>query len=405
MGTEKNLALENLYKSIQTFGSISIAAESRDKLYRYNDALMQSLYSILEDRDSDESVKLETFNTTMEQYTAAMKDLFPKLISSQVEKSDEPPAHGNPVSKADPNRYDEIVEVEKFNPYHDRLGRFATSNGFMNSGYSGDKDRQAVTFSANPETRAGAMAIARESNGETGHEAIGRAYGSDVSGLIDRFKKPKSKNPGSNKPDRKDSDKDTLAGVKRGEPMSREQANEGRVNPNYGQGPGYSVNCQSCVVAFEARLRGYDVQTKPNSKNPTAASLSRDTRLAWKDPATGEKPDYITNEKVTTAKRCKAWMEETIQPGERYTFQHGWKGRKYTGHIISADKDSSGNLRLYDPQNGKTMQGADIDSYLSRTKLSMTILGTKLPRAKLIRVDNLEIDPSVASGIMEATKS
>lgn len=28
------------------------------------------------------------------------------------------------------NRYDRLVEVEKFNPFHDDRGRFASSSGF-----------------------------------------------------------------------------------------------------------------------------------------------------------------------------------------------------------------------------------------------------------------------------------
>lgn len=54
-----------------------------------------------------------------------------------------------------------FAEILKFNPYHDRLGRFTSGGGFMASGYTGDKSRQAVTFSANPDTRAGALAIER----------------------------------------------------------------------------------------------------------------------------------------------------------------------------------------------------------------------------------------------------
>ena len=46
----------------------------------------------------------------------------------------------------------------------------------MNRGYRGDPDRRAVTFSANPDTRYGARAIARHSNGVDGHEIIGTAY-------------------------------------------------------------------------------------------------------------------------------------------------------------------------------------------------------------------------------------
>ena len=54
-------------------------------------------------------------------------------------------------------------EIAKFNPYHDRLGRFTTGGGFGvgSSFYTGDKSRQAVTFSANPDTKAGRLAIER----------------------------------------------------------------------------------------------------------------------------------------------------------------------------------------------------------------------------------------------------
>lgn len=266
--------------------------------------------------------------------------------------------------------YDHIEEVEKFNPYHDSKGRFATANSHTSFTHrTKDPGKQYLAD----------LAIARE--------------------------KERNK-PGSTKTPEQDKnplgDPESINGVQRGEPMTRAQANSNRVNPNYFKSVGYQVNCQSCVVAYEARLRGYDVQTKANHKNPTAEMLSRDTALAWKDPATGKKPEYITNESVTTAKKCKAWMEETIQPGERYTFSHGWKGRKYNGHIISADKDENGQLRLYDPQNGKTMKGADIDEYLGRAKFTMTIYGMKIPRARLTRVDNLQINPDIADGIMEA---
>lgn len=187
MGQETNISLDQLYKSLQTFERLSVAAESRDKIYRYQDALMQSLWSILEDQECDEAAKMTCLSQTLEQYAAAMKELFPVLISNGVQKAEdpapedppqeEPPEPKRTIGKSDPDRFDEIQEVEKFNPYHDRLGRFATADGFMNPGYSGDKQKQAVTFSADPKTKAGANAIARESDGETGHEIIGGAYG------------------------------------------------------------------------------------------------------------------------------------------------------------------------------------------------------------------------------------
>ena len=43
---------------------------------------------------------------------------------------------------------DEITVVEKFNPFHDAQGKFSSANGFK-------------SYSANPNTKAGAMAISR----------------------------------------------------------------------------------------------------------------------------------------------------------------------------------------------------------------------------------------------------
>lgn len=53
--------------------------------------------------------------------------------------------------KAVAKSFSEMIEIEKFNPYHDSRGRFASASG----GASG------LTFSANPDTKAGQMAIER----------------------------------------------------------------------------------------------------------------------------------------------------------------------------------------------------------------------------------------------------
>ena len=105
MDHETNTALEQLQKSIQTFNGLSMAADSRDKLYRYNDALMQSIRSILEDDDNDESAKLEYFNTSLEQYAEAMRNLFPKLVVKQ------PGCESASIGKSDPDRFLEIEEA------------------------------------------------------------------------------------------------------------------------------------------------------------------------------------------------------------------------------------------------------------------------------------------------------
>jgi len=105
MDPDTSTALEQLEKSIQTFGSLAMAAESRDKLYRYNDALMQSLYSILDDHEADEQTKMKVLDDSLSQYAAAMKELFPKLIATK------PTNHENAVGKSNDEIFDFVTEM------------------------------------------------------------------------------------------------------------------------------------------------------------------------------------------------------------------------------------------------------------------------------------------------------
>lgn len=131
-------------------------------------------------------------------HTAGKSGILNKAFNSSIEKSNNDPESKDMIylDKDTNNEIEKIVnewyekskklkdkqvkksftftDLLKFNPYHDKLGRFAAKGGFMNSSWSGDKDRQAMTFSANPNTTYGAKAIAREAT--MSHESIGRAY-------------------------------------------------------------------------------------------------------------------------------------------------------------------------------------------------------------------------------------
>ena len=196
-----------------------------------------------------------------------------------------------------------------------------------------------------------------------------------------------------------------LAGVKKGKPMNREKANKGRVNPNYKKGGGYTINCQTCVVAFEARLRGYDVQALPNLKHSKLEELSRHTNLAWIDKETGKHPDYIRDNNIKNAKQCYDFLEATIEEDKRYTIEFAWKGRGNGGHIVCIDKDEDGKLRLYDPQIGRTYTPNEIKKYLRNIKYAITIYGQKLPfPPKLLRIDDKQFDLDMVNAILEAVK-
>lgn len=291
------------------------------------------------------------------------------------------------------NRFDYIYELKKFNPYHDDRGRFATANRYSSFTIR-TKDPGKQHWAD--------LAIAREKDRDAARRAIDPKQ-PEKPKTPKTPKKPKNpKTPEKPKQPEKDTS-DTIAGVKRGEPMTHDKANHGNANPNFSKGGGYRTNCQSCVVTYEARLRGYNVITKPNTPNSKLKELSYKSYEAWIDPKTGEVPPRPKpHPDIKSPASARKVLEKTIKPGERYTFAHNWKGRSRSGHIIRADRDEKGELRLFDPQSGKTYQGKDIDNYLKQVKYKTTISGWTMSVApRILRVDNLDFNPYYVNDIME----
>lgn len=183
----------------------------------------------------------------------------------------------------------------------------------------------------------------------------------------------------------------TLASVEVGEPMSFEAADGGKPNPHYKEDYQYRINCQTCVVSYEARLRGYDVMATGNTAGSVNQRVSYNTALAWIDTETGAQPKYITPT-GRTAKQVNKWLDENIKGDERYTIQFSWKGYR-SGHIISVHK-INGETTLYDPQINKKYTGEAITTYLQNTKINSI---------KLLRVDTLEFNPDIIDGLLKAS--
>jgi SPP1 gp7 family putative phage head morphogenesis protein len=257
----------------------------------------------------------------------------------------------------------------------------------------------------------------------------------------------------------------TLAGVRRGKPMTFDEANELRGNPDYNMAEragnryyeanrrvneyvnehgyddsselqalraerdaasrayqtarreqnGYRVNCQTCVVANEARRRGYNVEATPNNGG-IHERLGRDTNLAWIDRATGRHPDYIRYEgdgqtdyrgrAIPTHRRFMQWLDSdgVVEQGARYTIEFWWKGRGGGGHIISLERTEQG-LRMYDPQCGETYTGAAISRYFERVKFKTTHYGTTYADAPmLLKVSDYDFDTSICDQILREAR-
>ena len=194
--------------------------------------------------------------------------------------------------------------------------------------------------------------------------------------------------------------------------MTFEEADKGCGNVGYNagygyeDGRGYRINCQSCVVAHEMRLRGIHVTARPNTgfESNMPRKLSWQTQKAWIDPKTGKMPevskaggwvDYRKNK--TSAQRKKEFLSNTQEAG-RYHMGFVWKGKRY-GHIVTLERKADGSLSLYDPQAGTSIIGEDNILAFIAKRISPSYSITTY------RVDNLALNTDVVPRVTYKTMS
>lgn len=194
----------------------------------------------------------------------------------------------------------------------------------------------------------------------------------------------------------------SVNGAKRGKPMDHESANGRRANPFYdplSKDESYSRNCQTCVVAYEMRRRGYDVMAGPKIDHRSNASctVSYLFTLPWIDPKTGAYPIEQVNVKVRNVKSAIKWFEETVKAGERYILKVVWKSKKF-GHVMILNRDDEGKLFIYDPQTGwKYEKPEEIQYVLKKIKFFYEPFNFS---PALLRCDNLELNMPVVRKII-----
>lgn len=160
---------------------------------------------------------------------------------------------------------------------------------------------------------------------------------------------------------------ETELGVKKGKPMSVEDANEQKANPSYGSGREYGVNCATCAPAYALRERGFDVTAKGN----TPGSLNRTASLGgefsmWKNadgtPASPTRTySWMQSKgyKQMNAKRYREFFEETCKEKGTYQVTVNWKARDNGGgHAAILKRDKDGKLYYIEPQVYSKKEGA-----------------------------------------------
>ena len=181
----------------------------------------------------------------------------------------------------------------------------------------------------------------------------------------------------------------------KGEPMGFSEAMEG-LNPTNDD-----MNCQTCTIAYEARLIGYrNVYALKYSETPNSMYLGRDYGLAWIDE-NGNHPDinkYKISMKTYDLEEFEKIMESKIKEGERYAFGFRWtNGETIHGHVVNVIRQH-GEIRFIDAQTG---------SVYDKSLLSQCLYGKYIDekyKPFLLRCDKLNFDEEFVEKILGEKK-
>ena len=157
---------------------------------------------------------------------------------------------------------------------------------------------------------------------------------------------------------------------KKGRPMGTERATLG-ANPNFSpEYREYSENCQRCVIAYEARRRGYDVVAQPTYEG--------DTMPQGHNFATNFVGATVKNIGAKTREKAQKNLEKEMASygeGSRAIVSVKWSGCSF-GHVINVEQ--KGGKTIYrDAQTGVQYKGNNFFSKVNASSVTVT------------RVDNL----------------
>lgn len=192
---------------------------------------------------------------------------------------------------------------------------------------------------------------------------------------------------------------DEVAGVKRGEPMTKEKAGGTNVNPNYdSDDDGYKINCTYCSAVYKARQMGFDLEALPVRENDSqeAKLLQKYPYYAYENPdgSNVTRPElYRSND----SKECLKNIESKVGKNEEYIMWYQPKeGTETLAHVVNISRNDKNELVFYDSQNGKTYGKEYIDK-INFNKTSENKM-YYYPQY-LFRVDNKVVKPKVLNKI------
>ena len=160
--------------------------------------------------------------------------------------------------------------------------------------------------------------------------------------------------------------------------MSFLDADQGASNPTRDD-----ENCQSVVVAFEARRRGLDCYALPYSPDHDSASYALGERFqdAWINPKTGKVTEPTTI-RGNSDNEIIARVKKQIIADGRYIL--GINRKNGSGHVVSLEK-VNGHIIIKDEQDNSFSKLESIDniSYLEVLRIDKSVLNIDLVKSIL----------------------
>ena len=156
-------------------------------------------------------------------------------------------------------------------------------------------------------------------------------------------------------------------GIKRGKPMSVEEADRQSANPLYTTSRDYQINCATCAPCYALRLMGFDITAKPNIAGTLNNYISKGYN--WKDMWKNIDGSDVTISKITefmaqkgyknmTPKRYQKYFDTVITEDGLYELSIGWDGGG--GHATIIQREN-GVLYRIEPQLYNARKGARFD--------------------------------------------
>ena len=168
-----------------------------------------------------------------------------------------------------------------------------------------------------------------------------------------------------------------------GRPMSIERATRG-TNPFFDERYGeYSLNCQRCVIANEARMRGYNVialPTYPGDRMPDKYKFATNFKNARVIDIGSKSPQASQN---AVEKQMRNYGD-----GSRAILQLYWQNGG--GHVINVIQQN-GKTRYVDGQIGRYYDGKKLFNKIKTGKSNVSI----------VRVDNLEFSNTARQSVRQ----